>query len=54
MPEVKSKAYVMLILGIFLDQKSAKYFLRKTYFKLVIFELAAVLSGRGGACVTNF
>jgi hypothetical protein len=34
----------MLILGIFLDQKSAKYFFRKTHFKMTIFEFAAVWS----------
>jgi hypothetical protein len=34
----------MLILGIFLVQKSAKYFLRKTHFKMTIFEFAAVWS----------
>jgi hypothetical protein len=44
MPVVKSKAYVMLILGIVLDQKSAKYFLRKTHFRMTIFEFAAVWS----------
>jgi hypothetical protein len=43
----------MLILGIFLDQKLAKYFWRKTHFKLAI-EFAAVLSGGAGACVINF
>jgi hypothetical protein len=42
MPEVKSKACVMLIIGIFLDQKLSKYFFRKMHFELPIFELAAV------------
>jgi uncharacterized membrane protein YjgN (DUF898 family) len=43
-PYVKLKAYVMLILSIFLFKKSSKYFLRKTNFKLLIFEFAAVWS----------
>jgi hypothetical protein len=34
----------MLILGIFFDQKSAEYFLRKTHFKMTIFEFATVWS----------
>jgi hypothetical protein len=44
MSEVRSKAYVMLILGIFLDQKSAECFMRKKHFKMTIFEFAAVWS----------
>jgi hypothetical protein len=52
MPEVKSKACFMLILGIFLDQKLLKYFLRKTHFDLPIFEFTAVFLnfplGEGG------
>jgi hypothetical protein len=38
----------MLILSIFLDKKSSKYFLRKTHFNMTIFEFAAVWSGGGG------
>jgi hypothetical protein len=34
----KLKASVSLILSIFLDKKSSQYFLRKTHFKLPIFE----------------
>jgi hypothetical protein len=34
----------MLILDIFLDQKLAKYFLRKTHFKMTVFEFVAVWS----------
>jgi hypothetical protein len=30
----KLKAYVMLIIGIILDQKSSKYFTRKTHSKV--------------------
>jgi hypothetical protein len=43
-PFKKSRAYIMLILSIFLNKKSYKYFLRKTHFKLAIFEFAAVWS----------
>jgi hypothetical protein len=35
----------MLILRIFLDQKSAQYFLRKTHFKLSIFEFGPLWRG---------
>jgi hypothetical protein len=35
----------MLILKIFLDQKSAKYFLRKINFKLTTFEFTPLWSG---------
>jgi hypothetical protein len=39
----------MLILNIFLDQKSSKYFLRKLHFNLTIFVFATVWSwGEGG------
>jgi hypothetical protein len=34
----------MLILDKFFDQKSAKYFLRKTHFNMTIFEFVAVWS----------
>jgi hypothetical protein len=46
----------MLILSVFLDKKSSKYFPRTTHFKLAIFEFAAVLSGGRGAAAmfSNF
>jgi hypothetical protein len=35
-------------------KKSSKYFLRKTHFKLAIFEFAAVWSGGGGAAECRY
>jgi hypothetical protein len=51
MPEVKSKAYVMLILSVFLDEKSSKYFPRKMPFKLAFFSISGCVEWGGGGFV---
>jgi hypothetical protein len=44
----------MLILKIFLDKKSAKYFLRNTHFNFTTFEFEPLWSGGGAALFRIF
>jgi hypothetical protein len=49
---IKLKAYVSLILSIFLDKKSSQYFWRKTHLKLAFLICGCV--GWGGVAIFEY